>query len=95
VARKRTAPPDVHGTLKPCPCCGESRPYGWDGRRRKENGLYNGVMSAMTYGVSCRSCGLKMERQFPDRWPKGVGTLEELGVYTLAQAVEAWNARPA
>lgn len=74
--------------LKPCPCCGSAD-------------LYAGVDSALSYAVNCRSCGLKMARETPDKWPRGVwkkGLSEDenflaLHSFVLNEAVEAWNKR--
>jgi len=74
--------------LLPCPFCG-----GTD--------LWAGVMSADSYGVSCRGCGAKMARGTPDKWPRGVfkkgdsdsQNFVRLHKRVLDQAVVAWNTR--
>lgn len=71
---------------KPCPCCGNSA-------------LYIGPMTGLTFGVQCRDhktrkgCGLKMERQCPDRRPRSCKTMLDVDKYTLRKAIEAWNRR--
>lgn len=75
-------------SVKPCPCCGWAE-------------LDVGIQSCLTYGVCCTQCGLKLERQCPEKWPKGIwkrkdtieANYERLMIYTLKQAIKFWNIR--
>lgn len=84
-------------TAKPCPCCGESSPIRWCGEELF--GLDVGRRSSDSMGVSCKTCGLRMERSFPDDWPpytKRLKVDESMAAIereTLKQAVAAWNRR--
>jgi hypothetical protein len=69
---------------KPCPCCGNKR-------------LYVGVTAHCEMGVQCEpirgGCGLRMLREWPDRYPRGVKTLRAFKHWVLQQVIEAWNRR--
>lgn len=79
-------------TPLPCPCCGSVK-------------LDVGSQGAMLYGIRCidteailqdkkkHGCGLSLVRSTPGRYPPGTKTLEEVGLWTLKRAVEAWNRR--
>lgn len=81
----------------PCPCCGEDRPLVLENDRAV--GLYVGSLSSDTFGIQCHSCGLRMSRGLPDRFPKGLRglpieqALQRLGEHVTQQAIEAWNRR--
>ena len=64
----------------PCPCCGARKPY-------------VGRMHAMGFGVKCMRCKLEISRDYPDRYPKGITSLEQLHERLQRQAIEAWNTR--
>lgn len=71
---------------RPCPCCGNAK-------------LYEGATSAVTQGVQCLKCGLKIERELPGRWPRGTSRmhpdarLREAEQQTLNRSRKAWNRR--
>jgi hypothetical protein len=103
-ARRRNAWREREWTLeeagcRPCPCCGESRPLQW--LDDAMFGLEVGLQSAMTYGVECCTCGLRMIREIPSDWPedmpaglRGGARMAWLADRTLRAAVAAWNRRP-
>lgn len=80
---------------KPCPCCGNKK-------------LYIGAIEFAVKGVQCErhvgGCGLQLGRRYPHEMPKfiwkkfrgqsqGDQAMRALGVYTLKQAIKAWNRR--
>jgi hypothetical protein len=71
----------VETNVLPCPCCGCVEL------------LDVGVMSAMSYGVKCRSCGLAMEKGIPSRYPSGCNTVDDVRCWTTNKAIAAWNKR--
>lgn len=77
---------DLPASPLSCPCCGNAR-------------LYAGATSALSQGVICRRCGLTINRDYPDSWPKGTARLSPdarlraVEQLTLANAVRGWNRR--
>ena len=65
---------------KPCPFCGNIK-------------LYQGRLSASSFGVQCYECGARLELHVPHEYPKGIESFEELFIYTYEKSIENWNRR--
>ena len=72
--------------ILPCPCCASTK-------------IHQGYAHSLAMGVQCLTCGLKMEREFPYLWPKGLKFVAGakgwtiLEKRTLKRAITAWNKR--
>jgi len=62
--------------VKPCPCCGSDK-------------LYIGTTSALTQGVVCLKCFLRIDKGYPKEWDAGV----DIDSRVLKRAIKAWNKR--
>lgn len=60
--------------VKPCPCCGSAK-------------VHVGPMSALSYGVICRDCGVRAESHVFD------SDDDDNGTNATRRAVKAWNLR--
>jgi hypothetical protein len=60
--------------VKPCPCCDSAK-------------VHVGPMSAMSYGVICRDCGVRAESHVFD------SDNDDDGTEAVRRAVKTWNVR--
>lgn len=76
--------------IKPCPCCGESRPA--FEHKDKIKGLHAGTESSSSECVRCYTCGLRMVVNHFAYLKKGE-TWDQFERRTLAVAIRKWNKR--
>lgn len=86
---KRYFPQHLTTEVKNCPACG------------KDDCLWFPIDSAMTSGVGCRRCRLRVTRPFPKLYPrscpdnlKGLDAIDWMYLYAFFIALKTWNRLP-
>jgi len=82
--------------LKPCPFCGNRKLISWqtgDGYEIKCRFIVTKKYKKGKEKVDVGGCGGRMITYWPDEFPKGVTTLDEMYEIAKRECIENWNRR--